>query len=639
MEVLLGLIQAATAVEANDSPGVSNATATSAYGCGNAAQRRYGSASGQYVGGYRLLEVCSSNADGGKNNMLSSLFHVLALILNEDKDAREVVSKNGLVKVAADLLSDWNSQMGDSSFSCHRPTFSVAYLFGLVTLQLLIFSIFFKIRRLYNKQWKVKLNIVSLWLPIDNLMEGSHRLGKDRMLSCLKIVRRTSPKKKEKEKPQAETDGIIKHSEAISKKMQKFSGCLLTSFTKDMETDVDSSKGKGKTIASGSEKQKEDTRQESSESLAKVVFILKLLKEILLMYGPSVYVLVRKDAEFSSIHGGGIFFSTFLKELGQGPQLCKMDTQMGRNVTVAVDEIIWTHNDRRANGTVGLRWVSNLGKDIHYHRNLGTAKLMCSASRKSNLMNKKDPFLLCAGNPVKEILESTDHRNDLKNLKVKRIKAQDQDSQSRMNKACQNKAKDQKQAKHKGKSHPFFNVIGGIAQEKPSPAQVRKQSSESLAKVVFILKLLKEILLMYGPSVHVLVRKDAEFISSYGGGIFHHILGSFLPHSRTSKREKKTDADWRYKLAVQRSPGNDIQAFVDLLDDVLAARSRARSATSSLIFGEASTTFIDVGLVRSLTRTLHLLDLDHVESLKVAPALVKVLELVTKEHVHAVEAN
>ncbi|GKF69632.1 hypothetical protein Tco_0202689, partial [Tanacetum coccineum] len=119
----------------------------------------------------------------------------------------------------------------------------------------------------------------------------------------------------------------------------------------------------------------------------------------------------------------------------------------------------------------------------------------------------------------------------------------------------------------------------------------------------------------------------------------HHILCSFLPHSRNSQRVKKTDADWRHKLVVQRSLGNDIQAFFDLLDDVLVARSRARSPTGSSISREASATFIDVGLVRSLTRTLHLLDLDHAESLKVAPALVKVLELVTKEHVHAIEAN
>ncbi|GJW93910.1 hypothetical protein Tco_0173582 [Tanacetum coccineum] len=103
MEVLLGLIQAATAMEANDSPGVSNAA--SAYGGGNAAQRRYGSASRQFVGGYRLLEVFSFNADGGKNNLLSSLFHVLALILNKVKDAQEVASKNGLVdqKLNADI--------------------------------------------------------------------------------------------------------------------------------------------------------------------------------------------------------------------------------------------------------------------------------------------------------------------------------------------------------------------------------------------------------------------------------------------------------------------------------------------------------------------------------------------------------
>ncbi|GKF47423.1 hypothetical protein Tco_0137225, partial [Tanacetum coccineum] len=90
-------------------------------------------------------------------------------------------------------------------------------------------------------------------------------------------------------------------------------------------------------------------------------------------------------------------------------------------------------------------------------------------------------------------------------------------------------------------------------------------------------------------------------------------------------------SDFSDNCKVQRSPGNDIQAFVDLLDDVLAARS----PTGSSISREA----IDVGLVRSLKQTLHLLDLDHAESLKVTPALVKVLELVIKEHAHAVEAN
>ncbi|GJX02107.1 hypothetical protein Tco_0186020, partial [Tanacetum coccineum] len=58
---------------------------------------------------------------------------------------------------------------------------------------------------------------------------------------------------------------------------------------------------------------------------------------------------------------------------------------------------------------------------------------------------------------------------------------------------------------------------------------------------------------------------------------------------------------------VHQPPGNDIQAFVDLFNAVLAARS----PTGSSISGEAS----------------------------VAPGLVKVLVLVIKENVHAAEAN
>ncbi|KAI3693243.1 hypothetical protein L6452_33075 [Arctium lappa] len=214
-------------------------------------------------------------------------------------------------------------------------------------------------------------------------------------------------------------------------------------------------------------------------------------------------------------------------------------------------------------------------------------------------------------------------------------------------------------ASSKGKG----KAIVSASEEKEDSGQ---ESSVSLVKVVFILKLLKEILLIS----HVPPPKGPTSIGA--GGIFHHILCKFLPHLRSSKREKKTDGDWRHKLAgrasqflvascvrstearrrifieinnayidfvdnckVHRPPGNDIQAFVDLLGDVLAPRS----PTGSSISGEASVTFIDVGLVRSLTRTLHMLDLDHAESLKIVPGLVKVLELVTKEHVHAAEGT
>ncbi|TQD93583.1 hypothetical protein C1H46_020791 [Malus baccata] len=223
-------------------------------------------------------------------------------------------------------------------------------------------------------------------------------------------------------------------------------------------------------------------------------------------------------------------------------------------------------------------------------------------------------------------------------------------------------------------------AIASVSEDNKTCTQ---EAPASLAKVVFVLKLLTEILSMYASSAHVLLRKDAE-ISSYKapslngptavctGGIFHHVLHKFLPYSRSAKKEKKADGDWRHKLASRasqflvascvrssearkrvfneislvfnefvescngfRPPNYEIQAFCDLLNDVLAART----PTGSYISAEASVTFIDVGLVGSLTRTLQMLDLDHADSPKVVTGLLKALELVTKEHVHSADSN
>ncbi|KAJ8747983.1 hypothetical protein K2173_013121 [Erythroxylum novogranatense] len=210
-----------------------------------------------------------------------------------------------------------------------------------------------------------------------------------------------------------------------------------------------------------------------------------------------------------------------------------------------------------------------------------------------------------------------------------------------------------------------------------------EEASALLAKLVFILKLLTEILLMYSSSVNVLLKKDAELSSSRGphlkgptgldaGGLFHHILHRFIPYSRNMKKERKVESDWRHRLTTRasqflvascvrsaearrrvfseiscifinfvdscggfRPPTNDMQAYVDLLNDVLAAHT----PTGSYIASEASATFIDVGLVKSLTRTLEVLDLDHIDSPKVVTGLIKALELVTKEHVNSADSN
>ncbi|KAL0644346.1 hypothetical protein Bca4012_042636 [Brassica carinata] len=208
---------------------------------------------------------------------------------------------------------------------------------------------------------------------------------------------------------------------------------------------------------------------------------------------------------------------------------------------------------------------------------------------------------------------------------------------------------------------------------------ISQDMSASLAKIVFILKLLSEMLLMYSSSIHIILRRDAEIKSLRGpqqkggqvGGIFHHILHKFIPYSRV-KKEKKSESDWRQKLASRanqflvgasvrsaearkrifsdissifndfigtsnglRPPANEIHILIDLLSDMLSARS----PTGSHISSEASNTFVDVGLVKSLTRTLEVLDLDNVESPKTVTGIIKVLELVTKEHAHSADSN
>ncbi|KAL2893072.1 E3 ubiquitin-protein ligase UPL2 [Bienertia sinuspersici] len=222
-----------------------------------------------------------------------------------------------------------------------------------------------------------------------------------------------------------------------------------------------------------------------------------------------------------------------------------------------------------------------------------------------------------------------------------------------------------------------------VASESEEKECQNQDVSASLAKIVFILKLLTEILVTYAASVHVLLRKDVEVSSCRGlpqrgasgcnsGGLFHHILHKFVPYCRKSKKEKKLDGDWKQKFASRAnqflvaacvrsaegrrriftevnsvfsdfvesaegfiSPGNDIVAFIDLLNDVLGARS----PTGSYIASEASATFIDVGLVKSLTRTLQVLDLDSGESLNVVTGLIKALELVTKENIHSTDGH
>jgi E3 ubiquitin-protein ligase HUWE1 len=207
-----------------------------------------------------------------------------------------------------------------------------------------------------------------------------------------------------------------------------------------------------------------------------------------------------------------------------------------------------------------------------------------------------------------------------------------------------------------------------------------QESTASLAKTAFFLKLLTDVLLTYASSIQVVLRHDADLSNMHGpnrisaglisGGIFNHILQHFLPHATRQKKERKSDGDWMYKLATRanqflvassirsaearkrifseicsifldftdssaayKGPVPRMNVYVDLLNDILSARS----PTGSSLSAESTVTFVEVGLVHSLSTVLQVLDLDHPDSAKIVTAIVKALELVSKEHVHSAD--
>jgi E3 ubiquitin-protein ligase HUWE1 len=207
-----------------------------------------------------------------------------------------------------------------------------------------------------------------------------------------------------------------------------------------------------------------------------------------------------------------------------------------------------------------------------------------------------------------------------------------------------------------------------------------QESTASLAKTAFFLKLLTDVLLTYASSIQVVLRHDADLSNMHGpnrisaglisGGIFNHILQHFLPHATRQKKERKSDGDWMYKLATRanqflvassirsaearkrifseicsifldftdssaayKGPVPRLNVYVDLLNDILSARS----PTGSSLSAESTVTFVEVGLVHSLSTVLQVLDLDHPDSAKIVTAIVKALELVSKEHVHSAD--
>ncbi|PQQ07730.1 E3 ubiquitin-protein ligase UPL2-like [Prunus yedoensis var. nudiflora] len=559
--------------------------------------------------------------DNGNSTLLSALFHVLALILQEDAVAREIASKNGLVKVASDLLSQWDS--------------------GSVG----------------REKREVPRWVTTAFLAIDRLLQVDQKLNSE--IS-----------------EQLKKDGVGSQQTSLSideDKQNKLQSALGVS-SKHIEV-----KDQKRLIEIACSCIRNQLPSETMHAVLQLCSTLTKTHAVAVHFLDAGGLSLLLSLPTSSLFPGfDNIAATIIRHVLEDPQTLQqaMEFEIRHNLVAAAN--------RHSNGRVSPRnFLSSLSSaisrdpvifmraaqsicqvDMVVASGNGHGKVHDSNSKSAKVHRKYPQSFVCViellldsvctyvppskDNVVVDVLHDTPSSTDME-IDVAAIKG-------------------------KGKA------IASVSEDNEAGTQ---EAPASLAKVVFVLKLLTEILLMYASSAHVLLRKDAEIGSCRApsqkgptavctGGIFHHVLHKFLPYSRSAKKEKKADGDWRHKLASRasqflvascvrssearkrvfteisyifndfvdscngfRPPDNEIQAFCDLLNDVLAART----PTGSYISAEASATFIDAGLVGSLTRCLQVLDLDHADSPKVVTGLLKALELVTKEHVHSADSN
>ncbi|CAL8997564.1 unnamed protein product [Prunus brigantina] len=606
--------------------------------------------------------------DSGNSTLLSALFHVLALILQEDAVAREIASKNGLVKVASDLLSQWDS--------------------GSVG----------------REKREVPRWVTTAFLAIDRLLQVDQKLNSE-------IAE------------QLKKDGVSSQQTSLSideDKQNKLQSALGVS-SKHIEV-----KDQKRLIEIACSCIRNQLSSETMHAVLQLCSTLSKTHAVAVHFLDAGGLSLLLSLPTSSLFPGfDNIAATIIRHVLEDPQTLQqaMEFEIRHNLVAAAN--------RHSNGRVSPRnFLSSLSSAISRDPVIfmRAAQSICQVD-----MVGERPYIVLLKDREKDKSKEKEKEKDKSLDKEKTLMADGKAALGNLNSVASGNGhgkvhdSNSKSAKvHRKYPQSFVcviellldsvctyvppskdNVVVDVLHDTPSSTDMEidvaaikgkgkaiasvsedneagtQEAPASLAKVVFVLKLLTEILLMYASSAHVLLRKDAEIGSCRApsqkgptavctGGIFHHVLHKFLPYSRSAKKEKKADGDWRHKLASRasqflvascvrssearkrvfteisyifndfvdscngfRPPDNEIQAFCDLLNDVLAART----PTGSYISAEASATFIDAGLVGSLTRCLQVLDLDHADSPKVVTGLLKALELVTKEHVHSADSN
>ncbi|XP_068637077.1 E3 ubiquitin-protein ligase UPL1-like isoform X2 [Aristolochia californica] len=228
---------------------------------------------------------------------------------------------------------------------------------------------------------------------------------------------------------------------------------------------------------------------------------------------------------------------------------------------------------------------------------------------------------------------------------------------------------DEPAMKEKGKSK--------VGETKKAECSSLSERSAVLAKVTFVLKLMSDILLMYVHAVGVVLRRDSEMSHLRGsnqvdgpavtGGLLHHVLHQLLPLS--SDKTAETADEWRDKLSEKASwflvvlcgrsaegrrrvvaeivrafslfsesssfknflpPNKKVLAFADLVNSILSKNSSSSNLPSPGCSPDIAKTMIDGGMVQCLTSILQVIDLDHPDAPRVVNLILKALESLTR---------
>jgi len=211
--------------------------------------------------------------------------------------------------------------------------------------------------------------------------------------------------------------------------------------------------------------------------------------------------------------------------------------------------------------------------------------------------------------------------------------------------------------------------------DKKAESDSLPERSAALAKVTFVLKLLSDILLMYVHAVGVVLKRDSELCQLRGSsqldtscsgpaGVVHHVLNKLLLVSTDNSvgaselREKLSEkASWFLVVLCGRSsegrrrvigeltkalslyvnfknntgkfsllPDKKVLAIVDLVYSVLSKNSSSNGLSVSGYSPDIARSMIDGGIVPCLTSILQEIDLDHPDAPKIVNIVLKALE-------------